>query len=280
MAIAIFATLLACDENSPNPEVTENEIDDVTAEAYADFAEDDVNELVIDLMDDIRFGSTTGEVANDNNRFRPFAGKISCAEISISLANKEIIIDFGEGCESSDGLVRSGKVIINFTDARHVSGAVITTTFENFIVNDIGVEGSRTLTNISDGTEGQRAFEINIENGKITFPDETFRTISGTKTRVWDIDESSREVTLTVSGSVEGVNRNGEPYQHTITEDLIYKKSCRRVGAKVAVSGIRNITKAGLTYIIDYGNGDCDNIATLTLPTGEVIEISVERRRG
>jgi len=278
--LAILFTLIACDEDNPIPQVSESEIDDVTAEAYTDYAEDDVNELVIDLMDDIRLGIGNGQAANDSNRYRPFAGKVSCADISANIENKEIIIDFGAGCESADGVTRSGKIIVNFTDARHVAGAVITTSFEDFIVNGIGVEGTRTLTNVSDGSEGQRAFEIKIEEGKITFPDETFRIISSTKTRTWEIDESTREVILTVSGSAEGINRNGEAYIHAIIQDLVYKNSCRRVGTKVAVSGERSITKADLTYLISYGNGDCDNAVTITLPTGEVREVIVENRRG
>ena len=280
IALFLVFTFSACNDNDPIPEVVESEIDDATAEAYVDYAEDDVNELVIDLMDDIRLGEAGGQAANGQNRFRPFAGRVSCADITINLDEKSITLDFGEGCENADGITRSGKIMISFTDPRHVAGAVITTTFEDYMVNDIGIEGTRTLTNISDGTERQRAFEVTIENGRITFPDGSFRTFEGSRERVWDFDESSREVTLTVTGTMSGINRNGEDFINDITEALVYKNSCRRVGTKVAISGERSLARAGLTYLINYGEGECDNAVTVTLPNGEVIDILVEGRRG
>lgn len=280
MALSLILIISACSENDPAPQVIESEIDDATAEAYVDYAEDDVNEMVIDLMDDIRLGEAGGQAANGNNRFRPFVGKISCADISINLDEKSITLDFGEGCESADGVTRSGIIMISFTDARHVAGAVITTTFENYQVNDISIEGTRTLTNISDGTERQRAFEITIENGKVVFPDDSYRTFSGTRTRIWDFDETSREVTLTVTGEKSGINRNSEEFVNTITEALVFKNSCRRVGTKVAVSGERSISRAASTYTINYGEGECDNEVTVTLPNGDVIEVIIEGRRG
>lgn len=276
IALGFLILFTSCEETSIAPEENVIAMDDVTAEAFIDYAEEDINELVIDLMDDIRTGAITGQAANDRKRFRPFAGKYSCAEITKT--DGLVTIDFGEGCENADGVVRSGMIVISYTDARHVSGAQITTTFDNFTVIGIVVEGTRTLTNISNGTERQRAFEVSIEDGKITFPDETYRTFAGSKTRTWSFDESSEEVVLSVSGGMNGINRSGESFYNEITEELIYKKSCRQVGTKIPVSGIRMLTKNDAVFVLDYGDGSCDNVALLTLPNGEVKEVSPKRR--
>ncbi len=277
--LASFILITACNEEGTNPIEQTSEIDDATAEAYTDYAEDDVNEIVIDMLDELRFDAPNGVANNDSNRYRPFSGRLSCANLDLDIHSGTLIIDFGEGCESADGVTRSGKILISFTDFRHTS-AQITTTFENFFINGNQLEGTRVLTNISNESESQRAFEVVITDGKITFEDGTFRTYSGTRTKVWDIEETAREVQLTVTGSISGVNREGVEFSKTITEPVVFLNSCRRVGVKVAVSGERTIVKAGLTYVINYGNGDCDNLVTLTLPTGEVQEITVERKRG
>lgn len=279
LALACILLLNACSEDVTTPSEIESQMDDATAEAYTDFAEDDVNEMVIDLLDDLRFDEIRGAANIESKRFRPFAGRRSCAEIELDILNGSLIIDFGEGCESSDGVTRSGKILISFTDARHIAGAVVTTTFENYTVNGNQVEGTRTLTNISNETEGQRAFEIKTENGKITFEDGTFRTFSGSKTKVWELEESTEEVTLTVTGESSGTNREGQDFSKTITEPIVFKRSCRTVGVKVAVSGERTLLKGGETYVINYGDGSCDNVVTLTLPNGEVEEITIERKR-
>lgn len=279
LALASILILNACSEDVTNPNDIESQIDDATAEAYTDFAEDDVNEMVIDLLDDLRFDEIRGAANSESKRFRPFAGRRSCAEIDLDITNGSLILDFGEGCESADGVTRSGKIIISFTDARHVAGAVIITTFENYMVNGNQVEGTRTLTNISNETEGQRAFEIKTENGKITFEDGTFRSFSGSKTKVWELEESTEEVTLTVTGGSSGTNREGDEFSKTITEPIIFKRSCRTAGVKVAVSGERTLVKSDDTYIINYGDGTCDNVVTVTLPNGEVEEITIERKR-
>jgi hypothetical protein len=282
LAMIALLAITACSEDNPAPELTQlSEIDDATAEAYADYVEGDVNELVIDLMDGIRLERSGGEAATDQPRYRPFGGKFTCGVIEIDLNAQEIMIDFGEGCESADGVTRSGKIFISYSDKRHIPGAVITTTFENYVVNNIGIDGTRTLRNVSNATERQRAFEITIEGGQITFPDGSTRTFAGTRTRTWSIEESSDEVTLTVTGSMSGVNRNGAQFVNSIDEPLVYKKSCRQVGTKVAISGVRSLTRNDQTLMIDYGDGACDNVVVITKPNGETQEIVIEgRRRG
>lgn len=281
--LALLTAILlvnACTDDSSELIQISNEMDDATAEAYVDFVEDDVNELTIDLMDDLRLNQVGGVANTGNERFRPFAGRLTCADIALNIDQGTLVIDFGEGCTSSDGITRSGKINISFTDARHVAGAVITTTFEDFEVNGNKVEGIRTLTNISDGTESQRAFEVGVENGKITFEDGSARTFGGTRTKVWDIEETTREVTLTVTEDIAGTNRNGIAFSKTTSIPVVFKRSCKAVGVKVAIAGERTLTKNTDTVVINYGEGECDNIVHITRPNGEVIEISVARRRG
>ncbi len=256
-------------------------LDEATTAAVVDFTNDDIDNIVLNNLDALNIRVGAGE-ANNGRGFNPYGGRDSCAEITHDETNQTITVDFGEGCTSGDELERSGQMIISYTDRRNVAGAVITTTFNDFRVNGNLIEGTRTLTNISDGTLNQRAFRVTVENGKITFEDGTTRTFQGTRTRTHTLEETSQELTITVEGSRSGTNRAGVAFSMEITTPLTFTYSCRQVGVRVAVSGVRELTRDGATTTIDYGNGTCDNEVTITRPDGstEILEVRNRRRRG
>ena len=277
--MAAVLILSACSEDTDlAPETVE--LDEATAEAVVDFTNDDIDNIVLNNMDGLL--RRNGSVVNSTENFNPYGGRDTCAEVTHDETSQTITIDFGEGCSNGDDIVRSGQIIINYTDRRNVAGAVITTTFNDYFVNGNQVEGTRTLTNISDGTPNQRAFRVTVEGGVITFEDGTTRTFQGTRTRTHSLEETSRELTVTVEGSRSGTNRAGNSFSMTITEALVFKHSCRQVGVRVAIQGIRELVRNGETTQIDYGDGTCDNLVTVTRPDGttETIEVTNRRRRG
>ncbi|GAB5526397.1 MAG: hypothetical protein Roseis2KO_42690 [Roseivirga sp.] len=256
-------------------------LDEATAAAVVDFSNDDIDNIVLNNLDAIGTRTGGGE-ANNGRGFNPYGGRDSCAEITHDETSQTITVDFGEGCSNGDELVRSGQIIISYTDRRNIAGAVITTTFNDFRVNGNLIEGTRTLTNISDGTMNQRAFRVVTENGKITFEDGTTRTFQGTRTRTHMLEETSQELTITVEGSRSGINREGVAFSMEITAPLVFTYSCRQVGVRVAISGVRTLTRDSETTTIDYGTGTCDNEVTVTRPDGttEIVEVRNRRRRG
>ena len=276
---SLFFTVLllvnACSNEEGTPDSVVD-LDDVTAEAISDFVNDDVDNIVLDNIDDL--GRVSGE-SSDNQSFSPFSDRAGCAVKTHDETAQEIVIDFGDGCIGNDDIERSGKIIINYTDRRRISGAVITTTFEEFYVNGNKVEGTRVLTNISGESDAQRSFSIVITNGRIVFEDGSVRTFEANRTRTWAIESTSREVTLTITGSSSGTRRNGNAFSMEITDPIVFTNSCRQVGVKVAVQGVRSMILAGETRTINYGDGTCDNLVTVTQPDGTVEEIEIKNRR-
>ena len=276
---SLFFTVLllvnACSNEEGTPDSVVD-LDDVTAEAISDFVNDDVDNIVLDNIDDL--GRVSGE-SSDNQSFSPFSDRAGCAVKTHDETAQEIVIDFGDGCIGNDDIERSGKIIINYTDRRRISGAVITTTFEEFSVNGNKVEGTRVLTNISGESDAQRSFSIVITNGRIVFEDGSVRTFEANRTRTWAIESTSREVTLTITGSSSGTRRNGNAFSMEITDPIVFTNSCRQVGVKVAVQGVRSMILAGETRTINYGDGTCDNLVTVTQPDGTVEEIEIKNRR-
>jgi hypothetical protein len=232
--------------------------DEVAPEAVLDFSGDDIDNIVLNNMSDLFTSGVTGE-ANGGKRFNPYSGRDDCASVTKDLEAQTIVIDFGVGCENSDSIIRSGQILISYTDRRNEPGAVITTTFNNFFINGNQIEGVRTLSNISDGTVNQKAFQVSVVGGQVTFEDGTTKTFESSRTRTHVLDEAKEELTVTVTGSRSGTNRENEAFSMTIIQDLIYLSSCKQEGVKVPASGIREFVKNGETTTIDYGLGTCDN---------------------
>ena len=277
LLLSVLLITGACNEEG-DPVIDDTTLDEITSEAMVEFAMEDAENIALDNMDALLSGGNSS-AADFNGRFNPYGGRTDCATVTRDEVAQTITIDFGDGCSNGDGIERSGIIHISYTDRRNEPGAVITTTFDNFQVNGNQIEGTRTLTNISDDTPNQRAFQVTVEGGQITFEDGTSRTFESSKVRTHAIEESSNELTVTVEGTQSGVNREGISYSMSITEPLTYTNSCRQVGVRVAVSGTREITRDGETTTIDYGDGACDNLATVTRPDGIVEEVTITHRR-
>ncbi|TNF42226.1 MAG: hypothetical protein EP311_05715, partial [Cytophagales bacterium] len=97
---------------------------------------------------------------------------------------KKMIIDFGEGCTSPRGVTRKGKIIVTYTGRYWAPGSVITTTFENYYVDDRKIEGVRVVTNEGFNSNDRFfTFKTVVEGGKITWPDGSFRTFESRHTK-------------------------------------------------------------------------------------------------
>jgi hypothetical protein len=93
---------------------------------------------------------------------------------------------------------------------------------------------------------------------------ETITWISGFETtdKEDDIYYKSGSGTLSINDTLT--------YSRTITTPLLYDKSCEYI-----ISGTVELYKKGNTVVIDYGDGTCDNIATVTTD-GTTEEISLK----
>jgi hypothetical protein len=121
-----------------------------------------------------------------------------------------------------------------------------------------------TITNVTDST----VFHHVLTGGMLTFPDNT------TMLRVSDyyVTLNYSNLTLTLSAtpnltghSASGTTRAGKSYTMDITSPLVYKSECIAAKVFIAASGTKSITAGLLTYVIDYGDGVCDNTVTITV---------------
>ena len=119
----------------------------------------------------------------------------------------------------------------------------------------------------------EHEYQITLTNGKITFTDGTTYTRTVERTRTWvegyDTPFYIWDDVYTLEGVATGVNRRGYTYTHQITSALMFKLSCRWL-----VQGVIDLTVGDKQATIDYGNGDCDNIAYVTV-NGKTYEVKL-----
>ena len=190
----------------------------------------------------------------------------SCAVITIDTLStpKVCIIDFGSGCTGNDGKTRAGKINVSFTGPYKQAGTVITITPVNYSVNGNVVSGSKTITNNGANSAGFLSYSVVVDGqiilagngGVITWQaNRTREFIEGVNTSIFADD------VYRISGSSTGTKISGSTWTTNITTSLVRKISCRQF-----VSGILTITPSNKpARTVDYGNGNCDNTATVTI---------------
>ncbi len=189
----------------------------------------------------------------------------SCPSITISAGTfpKTITINYGTGCSGFNGSTRSGKIIINVTDKRTVTGATRTVTFDNYFFNGAKIEGVKEIKNMGLNSSQNMVISDKLTGGKLTLAngkvierayDHQREFIAGWNTKtIWD-DE------CLISGVATGKNVNGITYTNTILTPLHWVRACEFI-----VSGTIKFERTGAAPIVlDYGTGACDAKATVT----------------
>lgn len=224
------------------------------------FTENVFTELKSDVDDAVDLSEMS------NGRYGKGFGRGACATRTVEEPEdggypKVITIEYGEDCDNGYGMEKSGKIIITITDSMSVVGAQVIETFEEFYVNGNLIEGTRTRTIVSE-----TVYTCTLEGGKITTEDGDVITRESTRTYTQtsgaDTDDRSDDV-FEITGSASGVSAEGVSYSKTITEALVKSNDCPWI-----ISGIIETVVDGETSTLDFGDGECDNTATLTTADG------------
>jgi hypothetical protein len=183
-----------------------------------------------------------------------------------------IVVDFGTtGCPGPDGHIRKGKIITEYTNRLIVPGAIATTTFDGFFVDSIKVEGTHKITNTSELPTVLRRFRTEVINGKIIKPSGNFVEWNSTKVVVQVegllTPEMPRDDVFKIEGTAAGRVRRGNIivlWNSTVTEPLFRRFTCRHI-VKGRIRTVRGNLTTQSRWIaeLDFGNGQCDNQATL-----------------
>lgn len=248
MMAAISFTSCEKDDNTDTMASTLEQDDD--ASAYLDDVQAEVDDLTM-ISDSKSADYATFSVAGQGTRTRKTAWEGDWRVDTVTY------VDYVNG-NSRYERVKNGQIVIR------TLGSPLQATFErqvsfvNFNINGNQIEGQKRIVKTSE-----YQYSVTLQNGKITFTDGTTYTRNSERTRTWAGGYNTPyyiwDDVYTVEGTDTGVNRNGYTYTHQITNALMYQMTCRWI-----VEGTIEMTVNGDSATLDYGNGDCDNNATVT----------------
>lgn len=267
-----FSFLTACNKDKEDAAAVQEQQDLAAAQSTVELLSEiqDVNSLVstLDLPGMQQMPSMGGRKA------------AACGNTTYTFDDNSevqaITVDYGTGSTCEDGKLRKGK--ISFT---------IGSTKESLFsigVQFIGYE--------SEGKKlsGTYTIGINIEDSddensmkyvySYVFKDATLTFADGTKVS-WNsnylltigfiMTDTSLTYTYAMTGGVSGIGRQNNAFSAEITSPLVADFSCR-YGLTKGMYLIKTAKHPDATY--DFGNGTCDDIATLTI-NGKSHEIKI-----
>ena len=185
-----------------------------------------------------------------------------------------LTIDWGTGCTNPDGITRSGKIINLYTGDMALTGSSVTTTYDNYTINGVKIEGTSKLShNTRRGIpELQNKYRISDFNRKVTQPNGDYIIYGGVRT-IQKLDTDPEfpgfpDGWFRVKGSITGDElKAGQSYhwEATIDVPLIYQY-CDYI-----VYGTMTVVFTNQDpWSVNYGSGRvCDDEAQVTI-SGEI----------
>ncbi|MBI1267133.1 MAG: hypothetical protein GC193_06860 [Cryomorphaceae bacterium] len=246
IAIISSALILGCkkDQNTDDASAASNEVTFMVAEKS--------------FSDDIEHITKSGFI--DTN----CAGEgflASCVTVTDSGEDeypRTIILDYGDGCVGPGGNMRSGTIHITLTNDMSEIGATRTVTFQDFAFNSKQLSGNRITTRVANTTDGEPQFTRSVDM-TITHINTIERHF--TENIVWTSGydtEACGDNVFTITGSGYIVRPSGAVVNRTISIPLVRDFICG-----YTVSGVVTIDAPNGVRIIDFGNGTCDDEATV-----------------
>lgn len=211
------------------------------------------------------------EVAGDQNLLGNFASQepetnnlLACATVTVTPRTgfpKTIVILFDSTCVGRDGSRRNGIVRVVISDSLRKSGSSAVMTFENYFVNRFKREGTHTFTNTSQ--PNGKSWQRKVEGGKITGPGGRYwlhESIKNTNQTAGVATQGLSDDIFSITGSSGVTNMQGASRTATIIEALQKKYACHNIDkGRIKFQGPHHFA------ILDYGNGECDRIAVISI---------------
>lgn len=262
-AFAVLALSCSKDDSS---NTASNDLSEAKVNAKIDLVTEDVSKIV-----DEQFALQANPSAGRNNQ--EVSALPSCVTVDIQLtANSWTRTLTFDNCELPNGSVLDGTIIVSGSLNFDAPSQTISYSFVDFHHNDILVEGNRTVVRSIQSTSAQAAphpvANMSIDM-HVTFPNGNEYHRVGNRIRemiegfgtpmIW------ADNVFTISGNWTTTFPAGTRTS-TITTPLRAEANCPHI-----VSGVITTVRDNNTATLDYGNGDCDNQATLTVNGNSII---------
>ena len=272
LGFALSLTILSCNKEENGSPISS---EDAKSGAKIDAMNDDVSNIVEEQEASTYATPTTGKAVDSG-----VSELTTCATITrvpafgtLPTVGQTVTktIDFGTSCTLSSGNVVSGVIVITFVFQPEAPSHTITYSFVNFTHNGIAFNGNKTFTRTMITTTANPNL-----HPQVTMTMDLTATIPGVGTyhrvgtRVREFIDGFGDEILTnniykITGSWVTTTPSGAVQNSEITTPLRVKMSCLTVNKPLIVSGIITITRADTSATLDFGDGDCDNLAVFTV---------------
>jgi len=183
------------------------------------------------------------------------------------------------GCMGADGRVRRGQIKTVYTNRLMIPGAESVTTFLNYSVDSVTVGGTYKIKNIVDPVQimifppqYNHKWLVTVVGGRLGYPNgdvvewnstKTIEQIEGSHTPILR-DDVFKKTGNSSGQSVRGLRSTS--WFSEITEPLIRRNTCKWIVKGKIRTVRRNLSNTSpWISILDFGNGMCDNQATLNI---------------
>lgn len=260
----IFMSLMTISCSKDSETITDNFSADLTSEQSRQTARTEVTTDGLFNIIEIAFS----EQEEEGGRIASFFP--DCVTVTVSMQNgvKFVTLDFGLGCELPNGNLVSGKIHLTYV-LPQAGTTTITYSLENFARNNKFIAGEGSLFRERNNANGNPQHTVNHEL-VITYPNGLVVDADGTRVAEWieGIGSGSwADNVFLVTGNRDLNFSTGFSHYAIVTDALRKEVSC-----SYFVSGQVEITRNNGTGLLDYGDGICDNLATITI-NGVVYEI-------
>ena len=276
LAISFSLTSFVACTLTPEQSVGTDEALSVTAQDEAQSA--NLSDIAVATTDeyvnsfDAAGFQTVSAAQNVNGIAAIDSGKvvITVDKTGITVFPKKICVDFGTGVVDKRGNTLKGKIYVTISNRMGVTGSTRKLEYYEFFINDNQLKGSKTVTYLGSNRQVTDNVVTETPSWSISVKDTIVRT-DGTKL-IWNSERVRTRISnnatpllywddvYSITGTANGVNAKGTAYTVEITKPLILKG-----GWKFFVEGTVLTTSDKRTAVLDYGNGDKDEKATLKI---------------
>lgn len=174
-----------------------------------------------------------------------------------------LIINFGEENFLHLGHLKRGEIILIYNKFIYNTGAQITTTFNNFYINNNLIQGKIHLENNGFNQNGFPEFSLTVDsmsmytnNGSIDISNGNYikQLVSGYNTQYQYLDNIYK-----LTGNAQGNSSNNNNFSLEISDSLNMNLSCFESSSCIITEGTSKLIPDGYEErIINYGNNSCD----------------------
>lgn len=174
-----------------------------------------------------------------------------------------LIINFGEENYLHLGHLKRGEIISIYNKFIYNSNSQITTTFNNFYINNNLIQGKIHLENNGFNQNGFPEFSLTVDsmsmytnNGSIDISNGNYikQLVSGYNTQYQYLDNIYK-----LTGNAQGNSSNNNNFSLEISDSLNMNLSCFESSSCIITEGTSRLIPDGYEErIINYGNNSCD----------------------